>query len=96
MAKSKAKGAYRGGNQSKKGSQEDPMAFKRASRVNKITSAQDAGFEGQDAFGLGDDEVNLNGRRTEDDGKALHHTLLSMPLPHTTTMLLAATPSLRS
>lgn len=69
MAKGKGKAAFRGNRGSKNASQDDdPMAFKRASRVNKITSASDAGFEGQDAFGLGDDEIALDGHTNGANG----------------------------
>lgn len=35
------------------------MAEKLAARVGRISNAQDAGFEGQDAFMAGDDEVSF-------------------------------------
>lgn len=35
------------------------VAARKQARVSKITGVQDAGFTGQDAFQLGDDEVSL-------------------------------------
>lgn len=72
MPKGKGKAAFRGNKGPKSASHDDdPMAFKRASRVNKITSARDAGFEGQDAFGLGDDEIALDGHTNGAYGASL-------------------------
>lgn len=72
MAKSKGKGPSKGAAvKGRKPAREDPMAFKRASRVSRITNAQDAGFEGQDAFGMGDDEISLNDRSNGVYGKLI-------------------------
>lgn len=71
MAKEKGKAAFKGKRGASQSNDSDPMAFKRASRVNKITSARDAGFEGQDAFGLGDDEIALDGHTNGADGEYL-------------------------
>lgn len=76
MPKGKGKGAFKGGRSSTHAaSDSDAIAFKRASRVNKITSAHDAGFEGQDAFGLGDDEIALDGHANGPNGASIarHH-----------------------
>ena len=74
MPKGKGKAAFKGGRGSKNvAAPDDAMAFKRASRVNKITNAQDAAFEGQDAFGLGDDEVALDGHTNGANGALLQH-----------------------
>ena len=37
------------------------MQAKKQGRITKIHGANDAGFTGQDAFGMGDDEVRLDG-----------------------------------
>lgn len=81
MPKGKGKAVFKGGRGSKNAAQDgDAMAFKRASRVNKITSAHDAGFEGQDAFGLGDDEIALDGHANGANGELTSVTLLAWPL----------------
>lgn len=75
MPKGRGKAAFKGSRGSKNAAApDDAMAFKRASRVNKITNAQDAAFEGQDAFGLGDDEIALDGHTNGADGALLQHS----------------------
>lgn len=70
MPKGKGKAAFKGGRGSKPAAEDDAMAFKRSSRVNKITNARDAAFEGQDAFGLGDDEIALDGHSNAANGRS--------------------------
>ena len=50
-----------GGGGRSNGAGSDAIAMKKAGRVNRITSSADAGFTGQDAFGMGDDEIALDG-----------------------------------
>lgn len=42
-------------------SKSNPVDPRDNARVKKITNITDAGFTGQDAFQLGDDEILLNG-----------------------------------
>lgn len=88
MPKGKGKASFRGNKGPKSASQDDdPMAFKRASRVNKITSARDAGFEGQDAFGLGDDEIALDGHTNGADGASHSSHVHLYPIASVNTFL---------
>jgi hypothetical protein len=52
-----------GGRSGSNGAGSDAIAMKKAGSVNRITSSRDAGFTGQDAFGMGDDEIALDGGR---------------------------------
>ena len=69
MARHKEKKQLAGSNGTKRGggggrsngAGSDAIAMKKAGRVNRITSSRDAGFTGQDAFGMGDDEIALDG-----------------------------------
>lgn len=93
MAKGKGKAAFKGKRTASQSNDSDPMAFKRASRVNKITSARDAGFEGQDAFGLGDDEIALDGHANGANGEyfACEPAPRAAAILHPSTMIVAWT-----
>ena len=61
MARHKEGKKAKGSSSSQSNKRNSSASDAAAGRVAKIHNAKDAGFTGQDAFGMGDDEIRLDG-----------------------------------